>query len=330
MAKPKLKSKPIHKESIQQISDYLSFIVPMHNEAEGIVAFVEALDTYAKKITTHYEIILIDDGSTDNGVAIIKEKLLMPSVKLLALSRNFGKEYALTAGLKHCKGQAAIVIDADFQHPFDTIPGFIKQWQDGYDMVYGLRADRKNEGFLKRNFTRTFYRLLGMMGDVEIPRHAGDFRLIDRKVIDAINECGENSRFMKGIYAWVGFKTTSVVYEVQDRFAGKSSWSFFKLFELAITGIISFSDLPLRIWSLVGMLISSIAFLYAAWIVFKTLAFGVDIPGYATMVVAIMFFGGIQLISVGILGEYIARIFREVKKRPHYIIAEKIGFDEGE
>ena len=302
---------------------FVSCVVPVMNEEAAIVGFVNALSAYLKGFTDLYEIILIDDGSTDRTPDIIKEQLLSDHVKWIQFSRNFGKENALTAGLHHAKGEAVLLIDADFQHPFETIKTFFEYWVQGYDMVYGVRENRDDEGFIKQRVTRMFYRLIGKMSEIDIPADAGDFRLLGRPVVDALNEYGEQARFMKGLYACVGFKSKAVPYKVEKRTLGKSSFRFRKLFSLALTGIISFSDLPLRIWTLIGMLISGISFLYAVWIVFVTLYYGVDLPGYATIVVCILFFGGIQLLSIGILGEYIARIFNEVKKRPLYIIKEK-------
>ncbi|OGT30553.1 MAG: glycosyl transferase family 2 [Gammaproteobacteria bacterium RIFCSPHIGHO2_12_FULL_35_23] len=307
---------------------FISFVVPIYNEAVNIKDFIKALTQSANKLSKYYEIVIINDGSTDNSLAVIETELLPDShIKLISFSRNFGKEIALTAGLHHCRGQIAILIDADFQHPLASIPEFIERWTEDYDMVYGLRDNRSQETFLKRFFARIFYKTLGFLSDTKIPADAGDFRLLDRKVVDAINSCKEYNRFMKGLYAWVGFKATAVIYPVLERQGGKTSFSFLKLAELALTGIFSFSDMPLRVWSLIGILISGISLLYALVIVFDTLCFGVDVPGFATITVAIMFFGGIQLISIGILGEYIARIFREVKNRPKYIIDKTHGFE---
>lgn len=308
-------------------NSFFSYIVPVHNEETGITDFLTALDEYAQSVTPHYEIIIIDDGSTDKTASVLEATFSKPPFKHIYLSRNFGKEKAMTAGLDSCTGDAAILIDADFQHPFEVVNTFVEHWEQGYDMPYGVRKDRLEETWLKRFFARLFYRLMKDLSEVDIPSHAGDFRLLDRSVINALKTCPEKSRFMKGLFAWVGFKSIAVPYQVQKRLTGKSSWSFWRLFDLALTGMISFSDMPLRIWSLLGILISTISLIYAAWIVFKTLLFGVDVPGYATIVTAIMFFGGVQLISVGILGEYIARIFREVKQRPQYLVSKKIGFE---
>ncbi len=301
---------------------FVSCLVPVMNEEAAVAHFVGELALFLKGFTDCYEIILIDDGSTDRTPEIIKNELLSDKVKWIQFSRNFGKENALTAGLHHAQGEAVLMIDADFQHPFETIHRFFEYWIQGYDMVYGVRNNRDDEGPIKQRVTRLFYKLIGKMSEVDIPADAGDFRLLGRSVVDALNQYGEQARFMKGLYACVGFKSIGVPYDVEKRTLGKSSFKLRRLFSLALTGIISFSDLPLRVWTLIGILISGISFLYALWIVFVTLYYGVDLPGYATIVVCILFFGGIQLLSIGILGEYIARIFHEVKKRPLYIVKE--------
>ncbi len=244
------------------------------------------------------------------------------------MSRNFGKEVALTAGLEHCKGDVAIMLDADFQHPLEMLSIFLQKWTEGYDMVYGVRNARESESYLKRNFARLFYWVMQKITSIDIPNNAGDFRLIDRKIIDALKKFPERTRFMKGLYAWVGFTKIGVPFEVQERAAGKSSWGFARLTELAITGITSFSDVPLRVWGFIGFLISLFSLIYAIYIATVTLIYGADLPGFPTLVVAIMFLGGIQLLSVGILGEYIARIFTEVKQRPKYLLQTKYGFDD--
>lgn len=305
---------------------FISCIIPVYNEQDVIEQFIASLQKQLETLTPYFEMIIIDDGSHDNTVQQIIT-LSNPRVKLISLSRNFGKESAITAGLEHCKGDVAIIIDADMQHPVEFIPVFLQYWSEGYEMVYGVRSNRTGESKLKRTFAKLFYGLMAKISRINIPSNAGDFRLLDRKVIDAINGFEERGRFMKGLYAWVGFKNIAVPFEVKNRAAGKSSWKFFRLTELAITGITLFSDIPLRIWSLIGFIISLIAFIYALYIVTVTLIFGVDLPGFATLVVAIMFFGGIQLLSIGILGEYIARIFNEVKRRPKYIVEQKVGFE---
>ena len=303
-------------------------VVPVHNEADNITAFLAELHKKLASITQNYRIILVDDGSSDNSVELASEYLAQSHLQILSFSRNFGKEAALTAGLAHASGDVCIIIDADFQHPIDTIDQFLSRWVEGYDMVYGTRECRRNESFLKRSFSRLFYGLMSSITKVSIPANAGDFRLLDRKAVEAMNQLPERERFMKGLYAWIGFNRIAVPFTVQNRRSGISSFRFTHLFELALVGITSFSNIPLRVWSILGAIISFIAFVYGIMIVCDTLFTGVDIPGYATITVAIMFFGGIQLLSVGILGEYIARIFSEVKQRPTYVIAKKQGIDD--
>lgn len=316
------------KQLIESNSVFVSCIIPVFNEEDNVQRFLIKLEAFLQTLTHRFEIIVVNDGSHDGTLEKIRQLPKNCHFKLLSFSRNFGKETALTAGLEHCSGDVAILMDADFQHPIELITAFLKQWGEGYDMVYGVRQNRNNESRIKRNLAQLFYWLMAKITKIDIPSNAGDFRLLDRKVIDSLNSFNERTRFMKGLYAWVGFKKTAVDYDVQDRIAGKSSWGFVKLTELAITGITSFSDIPLRIWGFIGFIISSISLIYAIYIITVTLIFGADLPGFPTLVVAIMFFGGIQLLSIGILGEYIARIFTEVKQRPNYIIEVKHGFDD--
>ncbi len=316
------------KQHIEKREVFITCIVPVYNEELNVCTFFSELQACLRTLTGHFEIIAVDDGSRDGTVAKILQLPTDYHIKLLQFSRNFGKETALMAGLDHASGDVAILMDADFQHPITVLPEFLKQWGEGYDMVYGVRENRDTESSLKRNFAKLFYWLMAKLTKIDVPNNAGDFRLLDRKVIDALNSFKERTRFMKGLYAWVGFKKIAVPYEVQERAAGKSSWGFVKLTELAITGITSFSNIPLRVWGFIGFIISSVALIYAIYIVTVTLIYGADLPGYPTTVVAIMFFGGIQLLSIGILGEYIARIFTEVKQRPKYILEQKHGFND--
>ncbi|AAO90122.1 glycosyltransferase family 2 protein [Coxiella burnetii] len=308
---------------------FISCIVPLHNEQGNVLRFFPALRNEIAQYTDQFEIIAIDDGSTDQTrIALSQLYQTIPELKTIFLSRRFGKEKAISAGIDYVKGDVTLIIDGDFQHPFSTIKEFLRRWAEGYDMVYGIRHDRKQEGWFKKTCTGLFYKFTQFFTEVPIPKNAGDFRLLDKRVVEALRACPENNRFMKGLYAWVGFDSVGVEFEVQARQAGKTSWSFKRLFSLALHGIFSFSDVPLRFWSLLGFTISSISFIYALWIILDTLLFGVDLPGFATIVVAIVFFGGIQLLSIGILGEYIGRIFTEVKQRPRYLIAKKHGFDD--
>lgn len=306
----------------------ITCLVPVYNEEENITAFLNQLRTHLQTLTKNFDIIVIDDGSKDTTV----EKILaLPQdnhLKLLQLSRNFGKEIAITAGLDHSTGDVTIILDADFQHPIELISTFLQHWAEGYNMVYGVRQSRKAESRVKRFFANLFYWLMKKMTKIDIPNNAGDFRLLDKKVVVSLNAFNERTRFMKGLYAWVGYKRIAVPFEVQERRAGKSSWGFIKLLDLAVTGIASFSDIPLRIWSMIGFIISLIALIYAVYFLTITLLFGADLPGFPSIIVAVMFLGGVQLLSIGILGEYIARIFTEVKQRPKYIIEKKYGITE--
>lgn len=314
--------------ALQKKTVYISCVLPVFNEEAVIDAFVYELHAALLTLSERFEIIIVDDGSRDQTLYKVKQLIPTHRVKVLGLSRNFGKEIALTAGLEHCKGDVAILMDADFQHPIEVLSEFLQKWSEGYDMVYGIRTDRDSESFIKRHFSRTFYWLMQKITKIDIPSNAGDFRLIDKKIVSVFEQFPERTRFMKGLYAWVGYKSLGIPFEVRERAAGKSSWRFTKLTELAITGITSFSDVPLRVWGVVGFFISLVALIYAIYIITVTLMYGADMPGFPTLVVAIMFLGGIQLLSIGILGEYIARIFTEVKRRPKYLLQVKDGFDE--
>ena len=315
--------------ALAQKSVFISCVIPVFNEEAVVTAFIEQLQAKLVTLAERYEIIIVDDGSRDYTVECVRRLAeRSPTVKLLGLSRNFGKEIALTAGLEYAQGDVVILMDADFQHPIDVLPQFLTQWSNGYDMVYGSRESRERESMLKRNFAHLFYWLMKKITKIDLPNNAGDFRLLDRKIVLALSTFPERTRFMKGLYAWVGYKKIGVPFAVVDRAGGKSSWRFAKLTELAITGITSFSDVPLRVWGFVGFVISVVAFIYAIYIVTVTLLYGADLPGFPTLVVAIMLLGGIQLLSIGILGEYIARIFTEVKQRPKYLLHIKMGFDD--
>ena len=316
------------KERFQKHEMLISCIIPSFNEEAVIEPFLRALHLHLSHYHIPFEIIIVDDGSSDKTYSLLLANAGELNIKVIRFSRNFGKESALTAGLQHCCGDVAILMDCDFQHPLEVLDTFLEKWVDGHDMVYGVQTDRKHESFFKRAFTQVFYRIMHRMTKTNIPPNAGDFRLLDKKVVKALLQLPEKSRFMKGLYAWVGFSSFAVPFEAPQRSAGKSAWNFSRLAELALTGITAFSDVPLRIWGFIGLIISVISFSYGLLIILDTLLYGVDVPGYATLVVAIMFFGGIQLLSIGILGEYIGRIFTEVKNRPNYIIEHKVGFEE--
>src|SRR6185369_8627163 len=250
-------------------------------------------------------------------------------IKVVGLARNFGKDIALSAGLAHASGQAVIPIDCDLQHPPELIPQFVAKWREGYDMVIGVRSKRDEEGFLRRTLSRTYYKVMRSMTSVEIPPNAGDFRLIDRKIMDVINKMPERHRFMKGIFAWPGFKVAAIEFQANQRAnETHSSWSFFKLWRFALDGLFSFSTAPLKLWTYIGLLSAGGAFVYLAITRIQKLAFGISAPGYASLLVVLLFFNGLLMISNGIQGEYIARIFEEVKGRPLYVVGQTFGFDQ--
>ncbi|MBK1883062.1 glycosyltransferase family 2 protein [Luteolibacter pohnpeiensis] len=303
----------------------LSFVVPAYNEAGNLPTLCKGLTETSKQLGYRCEIIIIDDGSRDETVAVVTQLLDHLPLRLLRLSRNFGKERAMSAGINVARGDAVIIIDADLQHPLDLIPEFIRLWKEGNDMVYGVRSNRSDETNAKRQAARMFYQILGRLSSVPIPPDATDFRLIDRKVADALRALPENNRFMKGLYHWVGFKSIAVPFQPLVRGAGKSRYNFPRLIGLAITGLTSFSQVPLRFATMAGAAISVCSMLYATWVAGKTLIFGNAVPGWATLTTAILFLGGIQLLFIGILGEYVGRIFEEVKGRPIYIVANDSG-----
>ena len=251
---------------------------------------------------------------------MLNAKQNFKNIRIINFSRNFGKEAALTAGLDKARGEAAIPIDVDLQDPPELIKELVARWREGYDVVLAKRADRTSDSFAKRVSADLFYKLNGKISNVDIPNNVGDFRLMSKRVVEALNQLPENQRFMKGLFAWVGFKTVVIEYVREKREAGQSSFNGWKLWNFALDGITSFSTLPLRIWLYIGALVSFLSFLYGSFIILKTLIFGVDLPGYASLAVIMLFLGGIQLIGIGILGEYIGRIYSESKRRPSYII----------
>jgi len=304
----------------------ISVIIPVLNEGENVGLLASRLAPVLAAAAHSYELLFVDDGSTDDTLARIRALAEADErVRAVALSRNFGKEIALAAGLDHARGAAVIIMDADLQHPPETIATFIAHWREGWQMVYGQRIDRSVDGPVRRFLTRIFYRLFAEFGETPLPEGAGDFRLLDRKVVEALRRLGERARFSKGLYAWVGFRSLGVPFDVAERAHGTTKWSFRKLFRFAFDGITSFSTLPLKVWIYVGTLVSLFAMLYAGMFLLRTLMYGIDVPGFPSLLVSVMFFAGIQLMSLGIIGEYIGRIFAEVKRRPLYIVADEIG-----
>ena len=300
----------------------LSLVCPCYNEEKVIDHFLRKIEEVLGQSGCSYEILFVNDGSTDGTFQkLLEAKERNPHIRILNLSRNFGKEAALTAGLDHARGEAVVPIDVDLQHPPETILEFLKKWREGHDVVVGKRITRTGEHPLKKLSAKLFYDLQGKIADdVKIPADIGDFRLMDRKVVEAIKKLPENQRFMKGIFAWVGFDTAVVEYRQKERAAGKSSFNGWRLWNYALDGITSFSTVPLRVWFYIGVIVAAISFLLGIAIVLKTLFFGKDVPGYASIMTMILFLGGVQLIGIGVLGEYIGRIFKEAKRRPTYIL----------
>jgi polyisoprenyl-phosphate glycosyltransferase len=304
----------------------LSVIVPVLKEERNVPLIVERLTKVLETCVASHEIIFVDDGSRDGTLAAITLASKADSrVRAVSFSRNFGKEVALAAGLDEARGQAAVMIDADLQHPPETIAAFVSRWREGFDMVYGQRTDRTTDGKTYSRFAQRFYRLFERFAETPLPEGAGDFRLVSRRVIEALRKMPERARFSKGLYAWVGFRQTGVPYEVARRAHGETKWNYGKLFRFAIDGLTSFSTAPLRLATYVGVTISLLAFLYAFMIIVETVVLGRSVPGFPSLIVSVMFFSGIQLIFLGVIGEYVGRIFAEVKERPLYIVADRIG-----
>lgn len=303
----------------------ISIVVPAFNEAASLPHLLQRLQALRPTLAARSEVIVVDDGSRDATPAAMAPWLHEPGLVYVRLSRNFGKEAALSAGLERARGDAVVMLDADGQHPPELVGAMLERWAAGVDMVIAVRASRRDEPWLKRQGTRWFYRIVNAGSDVPIPPDAGDFRLLDRRVRDALVALPERNRFMKGLYAWVGFRTELLPYTPQTRRDGRSRFSLGRLAALAITGLTSFSTLPLRLWSGLGALLAFGALGYGVWIVVEHMLYGHPIPGWPTLVAGLMFFGGVQLLSIGILGEYVGRIFDEVKRRPLYVVDVEAG-----
>ncbi|MFI5330657.1 MAG: glycosyltransferase family 2 protein [Desulfobaccales bacterium] len=307
----------------------LSIVAPMYNEENNIDYFFKKLLSILNNLNMSYEIICVNDGSSDNTLEkLLKFRQDNPFIKIINFSRNFGKEIALTAGLRYSCGKAVIPIDADLQDPPELIERLIAKWRENYDVVYAVREKRYGETLIKRLTANLFYRFINCFSETPIPKNTGDFRLLDRRVVEVLNRIPERTRFMKGLFAWVGFRQTGLSYERQPRHLGKTKWNFWKLWNFALDGITLFSTAGLKFWSYVGMVISILSFIYALFLVSLVLIFGRDVPGYASIMVAILFLGGLQLISLGIIGEYLGRVYAEVKHRPLYIISDCYGFED--
>ena len=302
---------------------FLSLIIPMHNEGAGIEALFDRLVLVLEPLNETWEILCIDDGSNDDTLVRLRAAhRTNPRIKYLRFARNFGKEAALSAGLDYAAGQVVIPIDADLQDPPELIPQLVAKWREGYKVVLATRQRREGETWLKRSTAGLFYKVIGRLSRVPIPANTGDFRLLDRQVVEVIRRMPERTRFMKGIFAWPGFPTATVYFDRAPRHAGTTRWNYWKLWQFALDGIFSFTTLPLRVWTYLGLLVSLIAFAYAVILVVRTLVHGVEVPGYASLMVAMLFLGGVQLLSLGVIGEYVGRIYRETKARPLYVVEE--------
>lgn len=304
---------------------YLSIVVPFFNEGAGVEVFDAALQQVLAAIPDYQvEMVCVDDGSSDDTLQrLVALASRDARYRVLELSRNFGKEAALTAGLDAARGAAILPMDADLQDPPALIHQLLQLWEDGADVVLARRVDRSTDGLLKRKTAEWFYRLHNRVADIAIPRDVGDFRLMDRRVVDALKQLPERQRFMKGLFSWVGFKTKFLDYARPARAVGSSKFAGWKLWNFAIEGITSFSTAPLRVWTYIGMGGATLTALYGAFVLVKTLVFGIEVPGYASLLISVLFFGSLQLISLGLLGEYIGRIYLESKRRPIYIVRDQ-------
>jgi len=299
----------------------ISVVVPVYNEEESIDAFLEAILPVLGTTGLRHEIIFVNDGSSDATLPILIDRAMhQPNLKTINLSRNFGKEAAMTAGLDHATGDAVVLIDVDLQDPPELLARFIDAWRQGFDVVYGLRESREAEGKLKAMTAGLFYSAFNAIAATAIPSNVGDFRLIDRRVVEALAQLPERGRFMKGLFAWVGFPSLAIAYVRPARLLGTTKWNYWRLWNFAIDGIVSFSSAPLRIWTYCGLLIAVGALAYAAFILIDALVFGIGVPGYASLIIVLLFSTAANLVSLGMIGEYVSRLFVEAKRRPIYLL----------
>lgn len=307
----------------------LSLVIPMHNEVEGLDLLFGRLDSATAGLGVAVEIVCVDDGSRDDTLAALRTRAETdPRLRVVALTRNFGKEAALTAGLEAARGDMVVPLDADLQDPPELIAEFLTLWEQGYDVVYGVRTDRSSDSFAKRQTANLFYRLFNGLSDYPIPDSAGDFRLMDRQVVEALRGLPERNRFMKGLFSWVGFRQVGVPYARPARAAGISRWSYGKLIRFALDGLTAFTTAPLRVWTGVGVAAALVAAVSGVFLIGRVLLVGRDVPGYASLMVVILFAFALQMIALGILGEYVGRMYQEVKQRPTYLVRERIGFKD--
>jgi polyisoprenyl-phosphate glycosyltransferase len=304
--------------------DLVSIVVPAYNEATVIAEFNRRLTAVRRALAVRTEVIFVNDGSSDNTLDLLKSmKAADPTIGIIDFSRNFGKEIALTAGLDHSKGSAVIVIDADLQDPPELIPKLVERWREGgADVIHAQRISRAGEGSIKRLTSYTFYRVIRAFGADFIPVDTGDFRLLSRRAVDALGQIRERHRFMKGLFGWIGFRQDPISYDRNPRFAGTTKWNYWKLWNFSIEGITSFSIAPLKVASYFGLIAALVAIIYGFYILVRTLLYGNPVPGYPSLIVIVLFLGGMQLVFLGIIGEYLGRTFNEVKQRPLYIVRQ--------
>jgi polyisoprenyl-phosphate glycosyltransferase len=301
----------------------LTVVVPAYNESEGLREFHARLAVVFDGLDLETEVLYVDDGSGDDTWAVMRAlREADARVSTLKLSRNFGKELALTAGLDHADADAVVVIDADLQDPPELIPTFVAHWREGYDVIYGTRASRAGETGFKKLTSSVFYRVMERLSQTPIPRDTGDFRLLSRRALDALKQVRERQRFMKGLFTWVGYKQLAVVYDRDPRHAGETKWNYWRLWNFAIDGITSFSGAPLKLATYIGLVTAALAFVFGLWVMTKALLFGDPVRGYPSLMVIVLFLGGVQLVALGVIGEYLGRLYVESKQRPLYLIDE--------
>lgn len=299
----------------------ISIIIPVFNEEEALRNFLTVVTSILEGQNFTYELLFVNDGSSDGTLDLLLQfSNSNTHIRIINFSRNFGKEAALTAGMDMATGDAVIPMDVDMQDPPELIGRFVEQWHNGYDVIYGIRSNRQADGLTKKTTASWFYWLFNSVAYIGIPENAGDFRLIDRRVVEVLRRLPERNRFMKGLFAWVGFRSLGIPYARPARALGITKWNYWQLWNFALDGLVSFSSVPLRFWSYFGGIVACCAFVYAIIIIIRVLVLGIDLPGYASLMSVILFMGGVQLLSIGIIGEYLGRIFIEVKGRPIYVV----------
>ncbi|MFI4988745.1 MAG: glycosyltransferase family 2 protein [Alphaproteobacteria bacterium] len=325
LSEPAMAERPGARETAAAL---LSVVVPFYNEGPGVEAFFVRLIPVLEASRLAWEVVCVNDGSLDDTLdRLVAARARHPRIKVVDFSRNFGKELALSAGLAHARGDLVVAIDADLQHPPEVIPDMLAKWRQGYEVVYAVRATRDYQSRRARLMSRAFYWIFERLSDVALPEGAGDFRLLDRRVVDVINRMPERTRFMKGIFAWVGFRQIGIPFSPEARREGESKWDFVRLLRFAFDGLTAFSNFPLKVWGLIGATISLLAFIYIVVRLLRTAIYGIDVPGYESIIVTILFLGGMQLLTLGIIGDYLGRVFDEVKGRPLYVVRASYGFE---